>query len=385
MQGAYAVTEVIAALPRLDRDPEVDVIVITRGGGSVEDLLPFSDEALVRAVAACRTPVVSAIGHEPDTPLLDLVADVRASTPTDAAQRVVPDVARSWTGQRQLRDRARRAVDGAARPRAAPARRAAQPDRCWPTRYARLVAAAAAEVAALRRARPARARPPPGPGRPTSSGTPAAQVVALSPAATLDRGYAVLQRADGAVVRDPDEVAGGRAAAGRGWPAARSTARPRDAERWRKGDRVSRTEPAPTDLGYEQARDELVDVVRRLEAGGATLEESLALWERGEPLAAICQRWLDGAPRAARRRRPGRRRGRSHGPGRTTRADAAQEPAGEGTLAQRYQTTRSVFGPPSTARACTTATCRYCTCSGSPSARMQPGGPVRTVFMARRA
>ena len=92
VQGPSAVTDVSAALQRLEDDTEVDVIVITRGGGSIEDLLPFSNEALVRAVAGCRTPVVSAIGHEQDTPLLDLVADVRASTPTDAAKRVVPDV-----------------------------------------------------------------------------------------------------------------------------------------------------------------------------------------------------------------------------------------------------------------------------------------------------
>ena len=93
VQGLYAVAEVTDALHRLDADRDVQVIVIARGGGSVEDLLPFSDETLIRAVAACQTPVVSAIGHEQDSPLLDLVADVRASTPTDAARRVVPDVA----------------------------------------------------------------------------------------------------------------------------------------------------------------------------------------------------------------------------------------------------------------------------------------------------
>ena len=93
VQGPNCVPEVIDALEALDREAEVDVIVVARGGGSLEDLLPFSNEAMVRAVAACRTPVVSAIGHEVDAPLLDLVADVRASTPTDAAKRVVPDVA----------------------------------------------------------------------------------------------------------------------------------------------------------------------------------------------------------------------------------------------------------------------------------------------------
>ncbi len=93
VQGPAAVEQLIDAIRSLDAHPEVDVIIVARGGGSLEDLLPFSDEALARAVFACRTPVVSAIGHETDTPILDLVADVRASTPTDAAKRVVPDAA----------------------------------------------------------------------------------------------------------------------------------------------------------------------------------------------------------------------------------------------------------------------------------------------------
>lgn len=110
MQGPRSAEEVIGALQRLDRDQQVDVIVIARGGGSVEDLLPFSDEALVRAVHAARTPVVSAIGHEPDSPLLDLVADVRASTPTDAAKLVVPDVAEELRLVAAARDRLRGTV-----------------------------------------------------------------------------------------------------------------------------------------------------------------------------------------------------------------------------------------------------------------------------------
>ena len=126
MQGPDAVTEVIAALRELDRDPSVDVIVIARGGGSLEDLLPFSNEALVRAVAAARTPVVSAIGHEVDTPLLDLVADVRASTPTDAAKLVVPDVGRAARRGRGRPGPAAPRRRRARRPRAAaPGRRCA--------------------------------------------------------------------------------------------------------------------------------------------------------------------------------------------------------------------------------------------------------------------
>ena len=110
MQGPSAVVEVVAALERLDADPDVEVIVIARGGGSVEDLLPFSNEALVRAVAAARTPVVSAIGHETDSPLLDLVADFAASTPTDAAKRIVPDLAAELAAIAEQRARVRQAI-----------------------------------------------------------------------------------------------------------------------------------------------------------------------------------------------------------------------------------------------------------------------------------
>ncbi len=112
VQGALAVPQIVDALGVLDRDPDVDVIVLARGGGSVEDLLPFSDETLCRAVAACRTPVVSAIGHEPDTPLVDHVADLRCSTPTEAGRRLVPDVAEETARIAGLRDRARRALGG---------------------------------------------------------------------------------------------------------------------------------------------------------------------------------------------------------------------------------------------------------------------------------
>lgn len=111
VQGRSTVSEVIDALQQLDRDPEVDVIIIARGGGSVEDLLPFSEEALQRSVAAAATPVVSAIGHEPDSPVLDNVADLRAATPTDAAKRVVPDVME----EKALINEARQRMAGALR------------------------------------------------------------------------------------------------------------------------------------------------------------------------------------------------------------------------------------------------------------------------------
>lgn len=113
VQGPQAAAGVMAALADLDAEPEVDVIVIARGGGSLEDLLPFSDEGLVRAVAGAETPVVSAIGHEPDQPILDLVADLRASTPTDAAKRVVPDAATELGHLSTVRTRLDRAMERA--------------------------------------------------------------------------------------------------------------------------------------------------------------------------------------------------------------------------------------------------------------------------------
>ena len=127
VQGPNAVPQIVEALRELDADPDVDVIVLARGGGSVEDLLPFSDETLCREIAKCTTPVVSAIGHEPDNPLCDLVADLRAATPTDAAKRIVPDAAAEQrTGRRPApAQRSRAAQLGA--PRAARARAVAQP------------------------------------------------------------------------------------------------------------------------------------------------------------------------------------------------------------------------------------------------------------------
>ncbi|HEU4676818.1 MAG TPA: exodeoxyribonuclease VII large subunit [Motilibacteraceae bacterium] len=207
VQGPSAVTEVVAALESLDRDPEVDVVVITRGGGSLEDLLPFSNEAMVRAVAACRTPVVSAIGHEVDTPLLDLVADVRASTPTDAAKRVVPDVGEELARLAAARERLDRAVHQRLE------REQAQLDalRSRPVLAdpAGALSARADEVVALRdRTRRCLGAALDRAGDDLTHVL--ARVRALSPLATLERGYAVVQRADdAAVVRDPGQVAAG--------------------------------------------------------------------------------------------------------------------------------------------------------------------------------
>jgi exodeoxyribonuclease VII large subunit len=203
VQGAYAVAEVTAAVQRLDADPEVDVIIIARGGGSIEDLLPFSDEALVRAVAACRTPVVSAIGHEQDSPILDYVADLRASTPTDAAKRVVPDVSEQLALVSQLRDRARRAVSGwLAREESWLAGVRSRPALANPVReierQAEGIDALAARARTCLDSRLARASDDVAHTR--------ARLLALSPASTLKRGYAIVQREDGTVVRAAADV-----------------------------------------------------------------------------------------------------------------------------------------------------------------------------------
>ncbi|MFE2034514.1 exodeoxyribonuclease VII large subunit [Streptomyces scopuliridis] len=203
VQGVNAVAQVVQAVKELDALPEVDVIVVARGGGSVEDLLPFSDEQLVRAVAACRTPVVSAIGHEPDAPLLDLVADVRASTPTDAAKRIVPDVGEEQERVQALRDRALRTVRGLLdREERGLAHALARPVMERPHR---MVDERAAEVDALADRSRRVLRHLLDRADSELSHT-RARVVALSPAATLERGYAVLQRPDGTVVRSPEEV-----------------------------------------------------------------------------------------------------------------------------------------------------------------------------------
>ncbi|GAA1352642.1 exodeoxyribonuclease VII large subunit [Streptomyces beijiangensis] len=206
VQGVHAVPQVVQAVKELDEMAEVDVIVVARGGGSVEDLLPFSDEQLVRAVGSCRTPVVSAIGHEPDSPLLDLVADLRASTPTDAAKKVVPDVGEELDRVQGLRDRALRTVRGALdREERGLAAALARPSMERPQR---MVEEREAVVDALVE----RSRRTLGhllDRADSELSHTRARVVALSPAATLERGYAVLQRADGAVVRDPGEVGAG--------------------------------------------------------------------------------------------------------------------------------------------------------------------------------
>lgn len=208
MQGPRSASEVIEALERLDRNPDVDVIVIARGGGSVEDLLPFSDEALVRAVHRVRTPVVSAIGHEQDQPLLDLVADVRASTPTDAAKLLVPDMAEELRGVTWARDRLRQlVVQLVDREQVHLDTLRARPALADPRT---LLDDRSAELRELRdRARRSvshrldRAHDDIGHHR--------ARARALSPLATLQRGYSVLQDAEGHVVTSVAGLAAGSA------------------------------------------------------------------------------------------------------------------------------------------------------------------------------
>jgi exodeoxyribonuclease VII large subunit len=207
VQGTSSVPQMIDAIAVLDKDPTIDVIVLARGGGSTEDLLPFSDEALCRAVFACRTPVVSAIGHETDTPLVDYVADLRASTPTDAAKRIVPDLADEVRLIGQARQRLRRGIVtqldreqqrlDAVRSRPVLSR----PDVIVDTR--------STDVRGLRQRadrvftnRVERAE--------IDVESTRARLRALSPAATMQRGYAIVQRAaDNHVLREPGDVDAG--------------------------------------------------------------------------------------------------------------------------------------------------------------------------------
>ncbi|QIM19124.1 exodeoxyribonuclease VII large subunit [Leucobacter coleopterorum] len=208
VQGDRAAVEVTAGIEALDQDPSVDVIIVARGGGDFQNLLPFSDERVVRAAAAANTPIVSAIGHEADRPLLDEVADLRASTPTDAAKRVVPDVGEELAGLDQARARMssrlgqylQHETDRILQLRGRPV--LANPNRFIDERAEELVRwiARGSELAdrsiddravALTEAR--------------------ARLNALSPQATLERGYAIAQLEDGSVLLDPERATAGTA------------------------------------------------------------------------------------------------------------------------------------------------------------------------------
>lgn len=209
VQGVNAVAQVVEALRELDGHPEVDVIVIARGGGSVEDLLPFSDETLCRAISACRTPVISAVGHEPDNPLCDLVADLRAATPTDAAKKVVPDTSAEQRLIADLRRRNAQALrNWVSREERALAQLRSRPVLADPLR---MVTSRSDEV---HRARAALRRDI---NRMLAVETErvghlSARLSTLGPAATLARGYAVVQvlsEDDGQILRSVDDAPAG--------------------------------------------------------------------------------------------------------------------------------------------------------------------------------
>ena len=206
VQGAAAVSEVSEALRELEADKTVEVIIITRGGGSFEDLLPFSDEGLVRLAASCKTPIVSAIGHEKDSPLLDLVADYRASTPTDAAKQVVPDIAEEIAMITAFKDRARRRLVNLIDLESTRITNfMARPVMKDPMV---LVSSRAEVIAALKdrsnRSFAARLKLAKEELKQIK-----ARVRALSPQATLDRGYSVVQLSNGEILTDPKRLKAG--------------------------------------------------------------------------------------------------------------------------------------------------------------------------------
>jgi exodeoxyribonuclease VII large subunit len=203
VQGAAAVSEVSDALRELEANKDVEVIIITRGGGSFEDLLPFSDEGLVRLAASCSTPIVSAIGHEKDAPLLDLVADYRASTPTDAAKRVVPDIAEEIAMIDAMRDRARRTLVNRINLEAT---QIANFKNRPVMKDPHVLITTRAEIIAGLRDRANRSFAHQLKLAKEELKQIKARVRALSPQATLDRGYSVVQLADGQIVTDPKKL-----------------------------------------------------------------------------------------------------------------------------------------------------------------------------------
>ncbi len=285
VQGDRAVPEILRALAALDARADVDVIVITRGGGSLEDLLPFSDEQLCRAIAACSTVVVTAVGHERDSPLCDLVADRRASTPTDAARLIVPDARQELENLERLRSGARRCAErqivrARERLEALAARPALRSASYWVVSR-REALARLRSVLDLAPQRAVRTRAP--------AQRPARRALAR-------RGPAGDARA-----RLCDRARPGRerpcATPRRSPPATRSICGSRGAPPPRASRRSERMdEPTPAEqLSFEAARDELEQVVQRLEDGSTSLEEALALWERGEALYRACRGRLEAA------------------------------------------------------------------------------------------
>ncbi len=355
VQGAHAVQQVGDAIRALDADPEVEVIVVARGGGAVEDLLPFSNEALVRVAAACRTPLVSAIGHETDCPLLDLVADYRASTPTAAAKRVVPDVTEERARVAQGRQRLRSAIAGrVSREQAGLDALRSRPVLAEP---GRMLTDRQERVGALRdrarRALDARLVRAAG-----EVGRLEAQVRALSPASTLERGTPSCSGRTGTWSAPPPTsrratwcACDSRTARWTRRSPARTTTDPLLAGRRRDApapvpdrppdDRSGHdaqmglntavtsfdnaVTPDVSTLSYEQARDELVQVVARLEAGAnrSRTRSRSGSGARSSPRAARSGSTAH-APASTRRARRTRRRHAAR-PTPTTRPETTHE------------------------------------------------------------
>ena len=203
VQGSAAVVEVSQALAELEAREDVEVIIITRGGGSFEDLLPFSDESLVRLAGSCLTPIVSAIGHEKDSPLLDLVADYRASTPTDAAKRVVPDIAQEVADIQAIRARLARTVAASVEFELSTiAHLTARPVMKDPI----VIVTSRAEEISVARDRSARTMATLIDSEKRELKQVRAHLRSLSPQSTLDRGYAVATLSDGSIARKAKDV-----------------------------------------------------------------------------------------------------------------------------------------------------------------------------------
>jgi exodeoxyribonuclease VII large subunit len=206
VQGSAAVVEVSQALAELEANGDVDVIIITRGGGSFEDLLPFSDESLVRLAGSCLTPIVSAIGHEKDSPLLDLVADYRASTPTDAAKRVVPDIAQEIADIELIRQRLFRKVTHLLDFEVSTiSHLTARPVMKDPM----VIVSSRVDQISTARDRAARTMTALIDSEKRELKQVRAHLRSLSPQSTLDRGYSVATLEDGAIARDAAKIPDG--------------------------------------------------------------------------------------------------------------------------------------------------------------------------------
>ena len=336
MQGDDAPVDLVRALRAIARVPEIDVVIIGRGGGSAEDLQAFNSETVARAIAACPVPVISAVGHEVDFTIADFVADVRAATPSNAAELVVDRADNFRTRIDRASERLRQRAPQRGRPPPAARRRPGAAARHWPVRVA-LRDRDGQELAPPARARDARphqpaararrrlaaaartARRPPLDRRPRARGWSradgrlvelvgrrrlaaesrvrklAAQLDALSPLAVLGRGYAVCwNETRTSIIRAAAAVSPGdgvRVTLADGELACRVVAA--DAAH----DRLTEPEMPDSIKDFESAIAELERIVKQLEDGDLPLDKSLALFERGVELSRYCHDQLGAAQR----------------------------------------------------------------------------------------